>query len=240
MRKFYLFLFAFSAGLYFSQTNLREHVSGFNMMSFTYKHDKKWSLYVEIQGRQIEDYSKIDYYETKGGIGYNLNKNNQAFVGIGKYGTYKNAMINQEEFRVWLQYVFSQNLHRLKVDHRVRAEKRFFNFPQLGTSSNDERLRYRILFTLPLNSDKVEPKTFYANAYEEIFFAPKDPNFKRNRIYGGFGYQFNDYLNANLGYLFQREFSTTINRNLHYIYFGVNFTFDRLKHHESSHIQIAN
>ena len=39
--------------------------------------DPKWMAYVELQTRSRRDYTVIDYYETKGGNGYNLNKNNQ-------------------------------------------------------------------------------------------------------------------------------------------------------------------
>ena len=52
-------------------------------------------------------------------------------------------------------------------------------------------------------------------------------------------FQFNDYVNANAGYLWQREFTTTGNRNLHFLYFALNFTFDRLKFNEMHHIPIA-
>jgi hypothetical protein len=66
----------------------KEHISSFNMLSITYKFSKNGWL-TEFQTRSIEDYTNIDYYETKGGVGYNINRDNQAFVGIGRYGTYK-------------------------------------------------------------------------------------------------------------------------------------------------------
>lgn len=215
-----------------------EHLSSFNMMSFTYKHDKNWMAYLELQARAIEDFSKPDYYEVKGGIGYNIDKNNQPFIGIGRYGTYKDSKFYQEEFRVWLQYIFSHKLGKIKVDHRGRAEKRFFYFPQKDITSNTERYRYRLALTLPINKDKVGPHTLFANAFEEIFLGPDFPTFKRNRSFAGIGYQFNDYLAANLGYVWQREFSATGNRNLHFLYLGFNFTFDRLKYFETHHIHM--
>ena len=76
-------------GIVYSQTN--EHLSSFNMVSFTYKHDKKWMAYLELQTRSIEEFSKPDYYEVKGGIGYNIDKNNQPLIGLGRYGTYKDS-----------------------------------------------------------------------------------------------------------------------------------------------------
>lgn len=224
---------------YFASAQTDEHLSSFNMVSFTYKHDKKWMAYLELQDRAIEEFSKPDYYEVKGGIGYNIDKNNQPFIGIGRYGTYKESKFYQEEFRIWLQYIFSQKISKLKIDHRLRAEKRFFYFPQSGLADNTSRFRYRMALTLPLNKEKIEPNTFFLNAFEEVFAGPNAPNFKRNRLFGGFGYQLNDYIGANMGYMWQREFANSGNRNLHFLYFALNFTFDRLKYNEMHQIPVA-
>ena len=224
---------------YFASAQTDEHLSSFNMVSFTYKHDKKWMAYLELQDRAIEEFSKPDYYEVKGGIGYNIDKNNQPFIGIGRYGTYKESKFYQEEFRIWLQYIFSQKISKLKIDHRLRAEKRFFYFPQSGLADNTSRFRYRMALTLPLNKEKIEPNTFFLNAFEEVFAGPNAPNFKRNRLFGGFGYQLNDYIGANMGYMWQREFANSGNRSLHFLYFALNFTFDRLKYNEMHQIPVA-
>lgn len=224
---------------YFASAQTDEHLSSFNMVSFTYKHDKKWMAYLELQDRAIEEFSKPDYYEVKGGIGYNIDKNNQPFIGIGRYGTYKESKFYQEEFRIWLQYIFSQKISKLKIDHRLRAEKRFFYFPQSGLADNTSRFRYRMALTLPLNKEKIEPNTFFLNAFEEVFAGPNAPNFKRNRLFGGFGYQLNDYFGANMGYMWQREFANSGNRSLHFLYFALNFTFDRLKYNEMHQIPVA-
>lgn len=195
--------------------------------------------YLELQDRAIEEFSKPDYYEVKGGIGYNIDKNNQPLIGLGRYGTYKESKFYQEEFRIWLQYTFSQKINKLKIDHRVRAEKRFFYYPQSDLADNTSRFRYRMALTLPLNKEKLEPNTFFLNAFEEVFAGPHAPNFKRNRVFGGFGYQLNDYIGANLGYMWQREFASSGNRNLHFLYLALNFTFDRLKYNEIHQIPVA-
>jgi hypothetical protein len=143
--------------------------------------------YLELQTRSIEEFSKPDYYEVKGGIGYNIDKNNQPLIGLGRYGTYKDSKFYQEELRVWLQYIFSQKINKLKIDHRLRAEKRFFYYPQKDITDNTSRFRYRMALTLPINKDKVEPNTVFVNAFDEIFVGPNAPTFKRNRVFGGFG-----------------------------------------------------
>jgi len=68
----------------------QEHISSFNSVTITYKIHPKFFIYGEGQMRGIEDYSYPDYYEIKGGIGYNLTPNHKPFVGIGRYGNYKN------------------------------------------------------------------------------------------------------------------------------------------------------
>lgn len=211
----------------------KEHLSGFVMSSVTYKHNPQWSAYLELQARSIEEYSKFDYYEIKGGVGYQLNAKNQVLLGVGRYGTYRESKIFQKELRVWAQYILSHYIASLKVDHRIRLEKRYYTFPQSSTHDRDERFRYRCLLTLPLGKDRLAPKTFFVNAYDEVFFTLEDPVFRRNRVFGGVGYLFNQAVNVNLGYLWQREFSLNGNRNLHFLYMGLNFSIDRMKIHDS-------
>lgn len=223
MRKLNIFLvifFCINAG---AQTNPREHISSFNMTSLTYKFDQNWMAYLELQARGIEDYSKIDYYEMKGGIGYNIGKH-QPFIGVGKYGTYRNSRFYQNELRLWLQYIYSHGLLHGKIDHRLRAEKRFYKYPQTDATANTERYRYRMSVTYPLNSKKITTNTLFANAFEEVFFGPELPTFKRNRLFGGLGYVFSPNVSTNLGYMWQREFNAQSTRNLHFLYFALNFT----------------
>ncbi len=235
---FFLFLFAAATA---QNNEFKEHVSNFNMTSFTYKHNKKWSVYVEVQQRSIEDFMLPDYYEIKGGPAYNFNKQNQVLLGVGRYGTYRESKFYQREIRLWLQYVFSHNIDRVKFDHRFRAEKRFFHFPQDDTNTNDERYRYRLAATVPLNKSRIEPGTIFFNTFEEVFFGPKNPDtFKRNRFFGGFGYQLNDFTNTNIGYMWQKEYSSVKgDKSYHFVYFGLNFTFDRLKNSEQHAIPVA-
>lgn len=237
------FLLFLAAPFLYAQSSFKPHVSNFNMMSFTYKHNEKWQAYLELQMRSIEDFMLPNYYEVKGGIGYNLNKNNQLFVGTGRYGTYKESRLSQTEFRLWLQYVLSQKINVVKLDHRVRAEKRFFSYPQTDTKANDERFRYRLSATVPLNDKKITTGTVYANAFEELFFGPANSEtfvFKRNRFYSGFGVQVNSFMNANMGYMWQIEYSKVKeNRQYHFVYFALNFVLDRQKNYEYQPIPVA-
>jgi hypothetical protein len=74
-------------------------------VTLTYKFHPKFFLYAEGQLRGNEDYTYPDYYEIKGGLGYNLTKNHKPLSGLGRYVNYKDHSLSKEEFRVWLQDV---------------------------------------------------------------------------------------------------------------------------------------
>lgn len=224
MKKCLLFLvFA----LFFGKLSAQEHISSFNSVSVTYNFHPKFYLFAEGQLRGIEDFSYPDYYEIKGGLGYKLTPNHKPFIGIGRYVTYADRKLDKEEFRVWLQDVVDFKAGRVKFENRVRAENSWFYEPQTDEVSDRIRLRYRLNLTVPLNSAKVEKGTIFANAYEEVFFVTtQEPLFARNRVYGGFGYQIDDHFGIASGYLWQREFALSGNKNVHFLYLALNITID--------------
>lgn len=225
MKKNFTFLILiFVITLLFGQ---KENPSSFNTLTVTYKFHPKFFLFAEGQIRGIEDFSYPDYYEIKGGIGYNLTKNHKPFIGIGRYGNYKNKQFSKEEFRVWLQDVVDVKLGKFKFENRVRAEKSWFYEPQIDKHSDRIRLRYRLNISVPLNSEFVKPGTLFANAFEEVFFITTEkPLFSRSRLYGGFGYQIDENFGIASGYVWQREFAQSGNRNLHFIYLALNINID--------------
>ena len=204
-----------------------EHVSSFSTITVTYKFHPKFFLFAEGQMRGIEDYSYPDYYEIKGGIGYNLTKNHKPFIGIGRYGNYKNNEFSKEEFRIWLQDVIDLKAGKFKFENRFRAEKSWFYEPQKDLHTDRIRLRYRLNISVPLNAESVKPGTLFANTYDEIFLVTTDnPLFARNRIFGGFGYQIDEIFGIASGYLWQREFAKSGNKNAHFLYLALNITLD--------------
>ena len=177
--------------------------------------------------RGIEEYSYPDYYEIKGGLGYNLTKTHKPFVGLGRYATYKNHTISREEFRVWLQDVIDFKKGVVKFENRFRVEKSWFHDPIKDINSERMRYRYRLNVTLPLNAKSVKPGTVFANVYDEIFLvSPNKPTFARNRVYGGFGYQIDENFGMLGGYLWQREFEASGNKNIHFLYLALNINID--------------
>lgn len=221
-------LLLFTSLLMLNLSAQKENISSYNVITINYKHDSKIFAYAEGQLRGIEEFSYPDYYELKGGIGYNLSKNHKPLIGIGRYVSYKNRSLEKEEFRVWLQDVYDLKAGKFKFENRVRAEKSWFYNTLKDENSDRIRLRYRLNVSLPLNAEKVEPGTISANVYDEVFFVTtEDPLFARNRVYAGLSYQIDDDFGLASGYLWQREFAASGNKNLHFVYLGLSLNIDR-------------
>ncbi len=164
-----------------------------------------WGGYIELQTRSNELTSQYFYYETKGGVSYDITKNHTALLGAGRYYTGENDLnLNpNSEFRMWEQFVVTQLLSRLKFEHRYRIEQRWVN----GIYRN--RFRYRLNLVLPLNNKKVEAKTYFLSMFDEVFFNNKAPHFERNRFSIAFGYQFNKSFSLQAGWLNQYNYNLT-------------------------------
>lgn len=176
-----------------------------NVINTDFTLGPKWGLYSELQLRSQSFYRNHFYHEVKGGVMYSLNKNFSFLLGAGRYVTYTDGgsfkrPVTANEFRFWQQINMNHYLEKLKFEHRYRVEQRWFK------NSYRNRFRYRLNTVLPINKKKVEAKTFYLTAFEEIFLTNEAPFFERNRVFGGFGYQFTKWFGVQPGYVYQFDY----------------------------------
>jgi hypothetical protein len=167
--------------------------------------DKKFSLWLEAQTRSQKLTTDFYYHEFKGGIAYKFPEKITVMLGMGDYKTYTfpgnfKTPMAVKELRIWEQLVMSNNIGRLKLEHRYRIEQRWLN----GEFNN--RFRYRINPIVPLNHKSVVPKTVYLSAFDEVFFTNLAPFFMRNRLFGGVGYQFSKVVAAQVGWIRQYDY----------------------------------
>jgi hypothetical protein len=205
MRKFlYLFLFLISA---FSASAQNNKLGTWGVITALMPGDSahKWGGYSELQVRTNgAGFSQFQYYEVKAGVSYDIDKYFTALIGGGRYTTYDYTNIsagpNTIEARMWEQMSVSQYLYRIKLEHRYRVEQRWLN----GIYRN--RFRYRLNLFVPLNNTKIEAKTWFISAYDEIFLNNKEPNFERNRISAALGYQFDKKWIVQAGWINQYNY----------------------------------
>ncbi len=175
----------------------------------------KFEIFNELQLRSQSFYNNHFYYEVKGGISYFINKNFSFLAGIGKYVTYSDPgsftkPVSANEFRFWQQLTMNNYLERIKFEHRYRVEQRWFD------TGYRNRFRYRLNAAIPLNGTKIEPKTFYVAAFEELFLTNKAPYFERNRVFAGIGYQISPYFSVQPGYVYQYDYRNNVGAGKHF------------------------
>jgi hypothetical protein len=132
------------------------------------------------------------------------------------YGGFATATSRaNNEHRIWQQLFYKHDISRVKLDHRIRIEERFIQRkPDESYSANKQlRLRYRFMARVPLNHEKLDPNTWFASAYDEVFYTCGEVggfgehvtfnDIDQNRIFIGAGYQVDKQLSIQLGYIYQ-------------------------------------
>ncbi len=206
----------------------KSHFGSWNVINTRLTLAPKFEIFNELQLRSQSFYNDHFYHEVKGGVSYFLNKNFSFLVGLGDYRTYADPgsftkPLASKEFRLWQQFTMNHYLDRLKFEHRYRVEQRFFN------TGYRNRFRYRLNIAVPINSTKIEAKTFYIAAFEEVFLTNKQPYFERNRVFAGFGYQFSSYVGIQPGYVYQYDYRNGVGAGKHFFQLTLNLDIDGKK-----------
>jgi hypothetical protein len=180
-------------------------LGSWNILNIKYNHTDKLSLFGEGQIRSFRFYNYFHYYEFKGGINYKIHKSVQLTLGAGSYQTYKEGgnfelPKNNDEFRLWPQIIFYQEINKLKIEQRYRVEMRW------TSSGFRNRFRYRIGISYPFGKDTKGYKPFQASFSNELFFTDNEPYFERNRIQMTLNYKTTKSSTIQLGYLHQFDY----------------------------------
>lgn len=225
-------LFFFHQEMIIAQTKVKDSQLGtWNTLNLQYTFAPKWGSMIELQTRLNQPFHQLNYYEQKIGLYYNINKNFQVLLGLGHYGTHDIDHFSDgpttREARLWQQLIISQYLSRLKFEHRFRIEERWQN----RIFAN--RFRYRIQLAVPLNHDKIEAKTVFITAFNELFLTTKMPHFMRNRAYIGMGYQFNKIVGVQAGLIHQYNYNLEKAGSKKFIFLGLNIKLEERAQHKS-------
>ena len=190
--------------LFLSVSSYSQEGTGNGLMYFgTNRVSDKFSVHTEIQYRNHTiTPDNIEQLLLRAGLNYHFS--NKAFVTAG-YAYITSYVFESEqkspetkEHRVWQQFILTNNIGRVKFEHRYRIEQRWVN------QEYKNRFRYRLMLFIPLNKPKIEKGTLFLGLYDEIFINTKEPYFDRNRLYGALGYQFNKSTSIQAGMMHQQ------------------------------------
>jgi len=183
-----------------------------------------FSIHTEVQYRNHTIAPvNIEQLLLRTGVNYHFAKNAFATMGYAYIGNHlyesERSSPEVEEHRIWQQLITTNILGRVKFEHRYRIEERFVE------RDFKTRFRYRLMLFIPLNKPEMTTGTFFAGVYDEIFINGEEELFDRNRLYGGFGYQFSKNLNIQTGLLYQRVRTT----GKAFLQFGIVYNTDLRK-----------
>lgn len=199
-------------------------LGSWNQINVQYTFNKKISLFAEGQLRSVKFYNQYFYLDAKGGINYSFENGLKVALAVGKYNEFQEGgefltPLKSDEFRVWTQLISTEKLWNLKVEHRYRAELRFYPF------ETRHRFRYRLGFSLPFGPkvNGAKPITFALT--NEIFMMMETPYFLRNRFSPIIKYRFSKQLSAQAGYMYQFDYKYDAEKGRDFLFLGLIFDF---------------
>ncbi|MGI4835498.1 MAG: DUF2490 domain-containing protein [Janthinobacterium lividum] len=180
---------------------------------------KKWALHTEVQLRRADWLRNPQQELYRLGLVRTLTSRVKVAGGYTaflshRYGQYAEVPgLVEPENRLYEDVTLSDQLGRLGLAQRIRLEQRWLGARDAsGTGPVQEyeyqnRIRYQLAVTLPLQGAAIDDKEFYLNGFDELFIGFGQNVglnvFNQNRLSGGLGYQFTKDAKAELNYLYQ-------------------------------------
>lgn len=163
------------------------------------KIDTKWNIHNEVQYRNYNVIGDLEQLLLRTGLGYTFNEGkNNVLLGYG-YILSENYIDNTDsketviEHRIFQQFISTQTIGKVKLNHRYRFEQRFV----------EDDFKLRVRYFLGLNIPFEKTNKYYFSAYNELFLNTENAIFDRNRIYLGLGLKVNDNIKIETGYMSQ-------------------------------------
>ena len=176
--------------------------------------DSPIGLQGDYQFRYWNGGSDLEQILLRTGVTYKPQNANILFtLGYGNIttGTFGDSDATTSESRIYQEALFPQKIgSRFLLTHRIRYEQRWVENQDFRT-----RYRYNLFLNVPLNNRALIKNTVYLALYNEIFINGQTEIgdgrtvqfFDRNRTYLGVGYNIQDNLRVQMGWMKQ----TTVN-----------------------------
>lgn len=175
---------------------------------------KKWGTWTDIHLRTKEDFvHDLSQSILRFGLTYYLNDDSKLTAGyayVSHYPAEGHEDVTIPEHRPWQQFQWHSKYSKLRLMQWFRLEERF----RRKVKDDDEladgynfnfRMRYNILFQLPLSQKKFQPGTlsFVVNDEVHVNFGKQIVYnyFDQNRFFLGFAYHTSKTDNLQFGYM---------------------------------------
>ena len=165
----------------------------------------RWSLFADAQQRFTAEPQNQRQTMLRLGIQRSLTDRSSFLIGAAGIPSQIVGEESRFEFRIFEQFMSDHRWGRSYVRHRFRLEQRF-----LGNELLRQRLRYFVLFNIPLTGPNQAPGVPYLSAYNELFVQGSAKGYwDRNRFFLGLGYSFSPTLHMEFGAMAQTSATGT-------------------------------
>jgi hypothetical protein len=234
-----------------TQKEIATHQNGWISYLGNHTLSNKIGLHTEYQWRRENGFQNWQQSLLRVGVDYHFNSNYSISAGYGWIETFpyggQPATHEFTEHRIWQQFNQKNKVETLfknfEIHHRYRLEQRFLETYSLNNSNEivqgntilRQRIRYRLMFMIPLNKKSLENNTIFLNVNNEIFVGfgkgiAKNV-FDQNRFNAAIGWKFSPNFSLQLGYLNQyliKADGIKAERN-HTLLISTNYNFDFTK-----------
>ncbi|MEZ4829628.1 MAG: DUF2490 domain-containing protein [Bacteroidia bacterium] len=179
-----------------------------NQLNFSYmlvgqlRVSDAWSIHADVQEVNYEALGHFSQFITRIGMNYHLSDGSMFTAGAGYIRSvpFENDSndLSSNELRLWQDARLRNNFGRLRISHRYRFEERWIKRQEDIRFAF--RVRYLILFSIPLNHQEVQPGTWSLTGFDEVFVNVPALVLSLNRISGGLSYQLNQSASLQVAY----------------------------------------
>lgn len=234
-------------GFLFSQKEIVSNSNAWVMYFGNHRLSDKFGIHTEYQWRRANVFEHWQQSLLRLGLDFYATPSLQLTAGYGWIRSYQygEQPIAHElnEHRIWQQAITKSSIGRFDLQHRYRLEQRFIENWITNSSAEWElhgynfrqRVRYRLLLTVPISRKEMKDNTLFLSFYDELFVGFGKGIGKnildQNRLYGALGWRFNSQLNIQLGYLNQfvvKRDGIKAERN-HTLQVGITYNLDLRK-----------
>lgn len=182
--------------LSYAQTNAEDELGAWYTLSGSHKISNNFSIGTLAQLWLFEDTENFNFILLTGGLNYHVSPKlttTIAFSYADIDGGFNTNKPHTFENRLAEQIGFKHNIAKLPIDHRFRAEHRFFS--KLNTNTTKHRFRYRLGTKIVLN------KHLFLRLNDEFLVTLNSNKLTENRFYSALGININKSSNLQFGYL---------------------------------------
>jgi predicted porin len=215
-------LFILNIGAYAqSPRTIDNQTNAWYMYMGNHKLNDKWELHTLYHFRRTNLGQDWQQSLARVGLNYHVAPGLVASAGADWVVSYpygkQPISYNTTEYTAWEAIFLRHQVGRLNFTHRYRLEQRFIEKDNYDSTAAEwqktettykDRFRYMLTVDIPLNHAKMQDKTWFLSANDELFIGMGRNQGKnlleQNRIYAGIGYRFNKDCNLQLGYMNQK------------------------------------